>query len=290
MDDYIIKKQPNAIIDLVNDSLNRTQKVLNLDKGADDKNAILKAAARVKQKAEEDLMKENEKKNGNKSLTNPAQRGIAKPTSSAARKGRMDVDGDDDDEEEASVSNAKPKGRKNTAGASSSTAKRGGGTGRVETPEHSDDDFDVGSPEEFQHPAGLSDHEDNDNSEANSEDEDGGGARASTARGKGAAANKAAKGKTAKSTPAAAVSKAKAPVGRGKAATATPKSPAKSSAATKKKSQAETAAKPTARRAAASKVNSHQISFLDFFFFLQNIKFLFACVCFYAGHQLRAKR
>ena len=101
LDDYIIKKQPNAIIDLVNDSLNRTQKVLNLDKGADDKNAILKAAARVKQKAEEDLMKENGKKNGNKSLTNPAQRGVTKPTASASRKGRMEVDEEQDDDEEA---------------------------------------------------------------------------------------------------------------------------------------------------------------------------------------------
>lgn len=224
MDDYIIKKQPNAIIDLVNDSLNRTQKALNLDKSADDKAAILKATTRVKQEAEEKIAKETGGKKGAASSTNPAQRGIAKPTARGAGS-RMDVE-EDDDASVPAAARGKVAATKAKKAPAAKASKRGA---REETPENSEDDFDVGSPDEFQHPAGLSDHE-----EAGS-DED-----SVPAKGKAGAKSKApAKSKTAAAT------------GRGKAA-AKSQAPA---AAAKKKAAAETSARPAARRAAASKVS-----------------------------------
>lgn len=58
LDDYIVKKLPNAIIDVVTESLERTQSCLNKDKTADGAAAILRATAQVKNKTEEDMRKE----------------------------------------------------------------------------------------------------------------------------------------------------------------------------------------------------------------------------------------
>lgn len=49
-----MKKQCNAILDVVTESLARTQKALRLDNRADDRAAIIKAALRVKELAEGD--------------------------------------------------------------------------------------------------------------------------------------------------------------------------------------------------------------------------------------------
>lgn len=206
----------------MNDSLNRTQKALNLDKSADDKAAILKATTRVKQEAEEKIAKETGGKKGTASSTNPAQRGVAKPT---ARSSRMDVE-DDDDASVPGAARGKVVAAKGKKAPAAKANKRGA---REETPDNSEDDFDVGSPDEFQHPAGLSDRD-----EAGS-DED-----SVPAKSRGGA-----KGKV------AAKPKAAATAGRGKAAA---KSPAP--AAAKKKVAAETSARPAARRAAASKVRN----------------------------------
>lgn len=179
----------------------------------------------MKQEAEERLAKESGGKKGAAagSSTNPAQRGVAKPT---ARSSRMDVDNEDEDE--ASVPGAARGKAAAVKAKKPPAAKASKRAAREETPENSEDDFDVGSPDEFQHPASLSDHDD-----AGSDEDSAAPVKAKAG----------AKGK------AAAKPKAAAATGRGKAAA---KSPAP--AAAKKKAAAESAARPAARRAAASKV------------------------------------
>jgi hypothetical protein len=148
LDDYIIKKQPNAILDMVTDSLNRTQKALQQDKSADDKAAILKATSRVKEKAEEDLRKETGKKAVAVALRD--QLGAARKAGAAA------ATGSDDDGSTAGRGKAKPKAAssqgksKSGATAKANSSSRARGRAR-DASEASDDDFSVGNEDEIQH-------------------------------------------------------------------------------------------------------------------------------------------
>lgn len=237
LDDYIVKKQPNAIIDLVTESLNRTQKLLNADKSADDKAAILKATSKVKQKTEDDIAKESGKKVVRDTLRDldAAASGnkAALDRLTAASDGENDSVAPKRKAPGASALSARSQGtaQKKGAAAKSSAAGNGKRGGKQQESDESEDDFDVGSEAEFQHAAGLDDA--SDDLGDGSDDSD-----ARKARGKGAAAKgakPAAKSKKAATSPAPAAKKA----------------PAKKAAAVK---APVSNARGTSRRAAATKV------------------------------------
>jgi hypothetical protein len=150
LDDYIIKKLPNAIQDLVVDSLERVQHLLAKDTAIADKHSIVKATETVKssQISQEELQKAKTTKRNEAAAASAASSsssssssavvpasGRGKSTSAAAKKGGKKtassafIDLDEDLDDEISIPEkpkAKPRGR---ATATKKTAKQ-------------DDDFD----------------------------------------------------------------------------------------------------------------------------------------------------
>jgi hypothetical protein len=148
LDDYIIKKLPNAIQDLVIDSLERVQHLLAKDTAIADKHSIVKATETVKssQISQEELQKAKTTKRNEAAAASAASSssssssavpasGRGKATSAAAKKGGKKtassafIDLDEDLDDEISIPEkpkAKPRGR---ATATKKTAKQ-------------DDDFD----------------------------------------------------------------------------------------------------------------------------------------------------
>jgi double-strand break repair protein MRE11 len=162
LDDYIIKKLPNAIQDLVIDSLERVQHLLAKDTAISDKHSIVKATETVKssQISQEELQKakttkRNEAASSSSSSSSSAVvpaatagRGKASSTSSAAAKkggkkapaASVFIDLDEDLDDEISIPEkpkAKPRGR---AAVASSKKKA------VNEDDFDDDEMDIDHP------------------------------------------------------------------------------------------------------------------------------------------------
>ena len=102
MDDFIVKKELYAIEDLVTETLERTQALLKNDKGgSNEREAILSAAEKIKQKKEEELRKAGP----------GANRPAKKAADSSRPSSRFVTDGSD---EEAEVSKKGKAGKRKT--------------------------------------------------------------------------------------------------------------------------------------------------------------------------------
>ncbi len=101
LEDYIVKKHANAIMDLVSETLERTQAALNADKGADDKATIGKAAERVRNQAEEKCRKGER----------------VRPVRDFAALSDAELDEEEDEAEEGHGARGKPKAKSKAAAA-----------------------------------------------------------------------------------------------------------------------------------------------------------------------------
>lgn len=125
LEDFVVKKHLNAILDLVSESLERTQAILNSDKSTGDKSAIVRAAERIKAKTEEEVRKGERVRDPNRVVQyDEEEEEEEQGGKKKGNKGRKSAAAESDNEEDRPPPKAKGRG----AAAASITAKaRAGG-------------------------------------------------------------------------------------------------------------------------------------------------------------------
>ncbi len=142
LEDYIVRKHPNAIFDFVKESLERTQTLLARESSVDDHASIIKAANRLKVSAEEANEKEQKIRTAKKDVSDSIENLLASNRRSTSHEDEDGVDnprsrndGEYEDYGEASsvgglsASAKQQQGGKKAAGAGRGGAKAGRSTG-----------------------------------------------------------------------------------------------------------------------------------------------------------------